>query len=188
MELANPAPGRLELVRAFINTLDIEEGFESLKTPSDVVAWLRERDLMSAEDNAADPGDLDLALELRESLRHLAQVNAGGIERERALARLDDCCRDLHLHMRVNVGSGDLPLVLEPDETGVRQALGRLLVIVFEAMFDGTWSRLKACANDECRWAFYDRSRNHSGRWCDMSSCGNVVKVRNFRRRAAAAR
>ena len=40
-------------------------------------------------------------------------------------------------------------------------------------MRDGTWGRLKACAEDGCRWAFYDASRNQSGRWCSMAVCGN---------------
>ena len=43
-----------------------------------------------------------------------------------------------------------------------------LLAIVHESMRDGTWLRLKACPADDCRWAFYDHSRNRSGTWCDM--------------------
>ena len=40
------------------------------------------------------------------------------------------------------------------------------------------WTRLKVCARDSCRWAFYDTSRNRSGRWCSMAGCGNIVKMR----------
>jgi predicted RNA-binding Zn ribbon-like protein len=40
-----------------------------------------------------------------------------------------------------------------------------------------------ACANDDCQWAFYDRSRNHGGTWCDMATCGNKLKNRDFRAR-----
>ncbi|MDR7381806.1 CGNR zinc finger domain-containing protein [Promicromonospora iranensis] len=47
----------------------------------------------------------------------------------------------------------------------------------------GDWERLKVCARDTCRWAFYDASRNHARRWCSMSGCGNYVKMR---RRAAS--
>jgi predicted RNA-binding Zn ribbon-like protein len=42
---------------------------------------------------------------------------------------------------------------------------------------------VRECANDECSWLFLDRSRNHSRQWCDMKSCGNVVKVRRYRAR-----
>jgi predicted RNA-binding Zn ribbon-like protein len=58
-----------------------------------------------------------------------------------------------------------------------------LLLIVRDAQRDGTWARLKACGNDECKWAFYDRSRNHGGTWCEMSTCGNKLKNREFRAR-----
>ena len=55
-----------------------------------------------------------------------------------------------------------------------------------DAQRDGTWARLKACANDACAWAFYDRSRNRGGTWCDMASCGNMLKNREFRARRRA--
>jgi predicted RNA-binding Zn ribbon-like protein len=53
-------------------------------------------------------------------------------------------------------------------------------------MHEGTWARMKACHNDDCRWAFYDHSRNRSGRWCQMETCGTEVKMRAYRRRQAA--
>lgn len=43
--------------------------------------------------------------------------------------------------------------------------------------------RIKVCDNDNCRWIFYDRSKNKSRRWCDDKVCGNIMKVRNFRSR-----
>ena len=54
-------------------------------------------------------------------------------------------------------------------------------------MSDGDWARMKACGNPECRWAFYDGSKNRSGRWCEMASCGNRMKARAFRERARAS-
>jgi predicted RNA-binding Zn ribbon-like protein len=45
-----------------------------------------------------------------------------------------------------------------------------MLAIVVHAMADGTWSRLKSCTTDACRWAFYDRSRARSGEWWSMGS------------------
>jgi predicted RNA-binding Zn ribbon-like protein len=55
-------------------------------------------------------------------------------------------------------------------------------------MADGTWSRLKACRAADCRWAFYDRARNHSRHWCSMEVCGNRTKARAYRARHGAAR
>jgi predicted RNA-binding Zn ribbon-like protein len=76
--------------------------------------------------------------------------------------------------------------VLEPDAGGVDGALGRLLAIVHVSIADGTWSRLKACREDSCEWAFYDHTKNRSGAWCDMGVCGNRAKARAFRERTAA--
>jgi predicted RNA-binding Zn ribbon-like protein len=53
-------------------------------------------------------------------------------------------------------------------------------------MVDGSWSRLKACRNHGCRWAFYDYSRNRSASWCSMQLCGNRTKTRTYRRRRGA--
>jgi predicted RNA-binding Zn ribbon-like protein len=53
-------------------------------------------------------------------------------------------------------------------------------------MVDGSWSRLKTCENDECRWAFYDQSKNRSAKWCSMQSCGNRMKARAYRARREA--
>ena len=66
---------------------------------------------------------------------------------------------------------------------GVDGALARLLAIVAAAVADGSWERLKACPREECEWAFYDKSKNRSGRWCKMESCGNIEKAKAFRER-----
>jgi predicted RNA-binding Zn ribbon-like protein len=58
-----------------------------------------------------------------------------------------------------------------------------LLAIVARAQADGTWERMKACAAEDCRWAFYDRSRNRSRTWCSMAECGNRAKARSYRAR-----
>src|SRR5207247_1958223 len=70
---------------------------------------------------------------------------------------------------------------LEP--TAPRPLAG-ILVAVHDAMADGSWSRLKACRN--CRWAFYDYSKNRSASWCSMRLCGNRIKTRAYRSRRSS--
>ena len=47
------------------------------------------------------------------------------------------------------------------------------------------WKRLKGCRDENCRVAFYDKSRNRSRAWCSMEVCGNREKARSFRARHA---
>jgi predicted RNA-binding Zn ribbon-like protein len=69
---------------------------------------------------------------------------------------------------------------------GLAAGLFRLVLIMRDAQLDGTWPRLKACRNPDCRWAFYDRSHSRRGAWCDMASCGNRLKNRALRQRQKA--
>jgi predicted RNA-binding Zn ribbon-like protein len=84
---------------------------------------------------------------------------------------------------RLEVGDGGEVALEAPGRSDLRDALFQLLLIIRAAQEDGTWSRLRVCANDECRWAFYDRSKNKQGNWCDMAVCGNRLKNREFRAR-----
>jgi predicted RNA-binding Zn ribbon-like protein len=61
--------------------------------------------------------------------------------------------------------------------------LAGLLLIVRDAQRQGSWPRLKACRNPDCWWAFYDRPHARRGAWCDMATCGNMIKNRNLRAR-----
>ena len=72
-----------------------------------------------------------------------------------------------------------------------RPGAGDVLAIVLEAVTRGEWDRLKACP--DCRWVFYDNTRNASKRWCLMNaggpdgrSCGSIAKVRRHRSRKLA--
>jgi predicted RNA-binding Zn ribbon-like protein len=48
-------------------------------------------------------------------------------------------------------------------------------------------ARLRRCGGDTCGWLFLDRSRNRRRQWCTMEDCGNLAKVRRFRRRHAGS-
>ena len=118
---------------------------------------------------------------VREGLRALVIHNTGGpLPDAVAISSL----RLLVDEVRVRVSVGDDGQVtVGPVGDTVRARLTGLLLVVEAAQRDGTWTHLKACANDDCQWAFYDRSRNHGGTWCDMASCGNKLKNRDFRAR-----
>jgi len=45
----------------------------------------------------------------------------------------------------------------------------------------GDRRRIKRCPAHDCRWLFYDTSKNLSRRWCAMDDCGTLAKVRRYR-------
>jgi predicted RNA-binding Zn ribbon-like protein len=181
MSVTQAAPGELEAVQAFVNTRDLEDGREDLTSAAALTSWLADRELLG-HDETAEEGDLERALAVREALRALLVANAGGPLSSGAAATLDGAARRAGLLARF---AADGAARLEPSATGVDAAVGRLLARVHAAMATGTWSRLKACADPGCHWAFYDHSRNHSGVWCSMAVCGNRAKARAYRRRRA---
>jgi predicted RNA-binding Zn ribbon-like protein len=179
--MSNPAPGALETVRAFVNTRDIDDDIERLSGPDELVAWLREQELLGGErDVRATAGDVRRAVELREALRAHLFAHHGDPLADGAAETLDAASRRARLTVRF---TGPDETAVEPEASGVDGAIGRLLAIVAEAIDDGTWQRLKACPAETCQWAFYDESRNRSAVWCDMRVCGNRAKVRGFRER-----
>jgi predicted RNA-binding Zn ribbon-like protein len=178
------APGDLEAIRAFVNTFDVEDGADALATPESLGAWLAGRGLLGGDEPAPTRADVRRAIALREALREVLLGHHGGYETDpEALRTLEQAARRARLELRFGPDGTARP---EPARGGVDGALGRMLAIVAAAQADGTWERLKSCPADDCRWAFYDRSRNRSAVWCNMAVCGNRAKVRSYRRRHAA--
>jgi predicted RNA-binding Zn ribbon-like protein len=177
------APGELEHVRAFVNTFDEDEGGEQLTGPDDLAGWLVHRGLAPAG-LAATNADLEYAVGLREALRAvLLAHNVDGFVRADVASALDRAAARSALRLRFDkTGSG----MLESEADGVDGALGRLLAIVHRSAAEGTWSRLKACRDETCEWAFYDHTKNRSGTWCNMAVCGNRAKARAYRERRGA--
>ena len=178
------APGQLELVRRFVNTVDVEQGEEALSDPPALAAWLREHELL---ERGAEVGEADLrrAIAVREALRAQMRANNGGERDGAAVATLHEAARRAGVALCFTEDGSRV----EPSAAGVDGALGRLLAIVHAAEQAGTWARLKACPWHTCHWAFYDNTKNRSGVWCTMEVCGNRAKAKAYReRRAAAAR
>ena len=175
----NEAPGELELVRRFVNTRDVEEGTDELDVPDSLLGWFVSMGLL--DDKAtADEGDLERALTLREGLRSMLLASNGEGTEPADLRELNRVARGVCLRVRFDEAGGP---ALESEASGVSAALGSILAAVVRANDEGIWSRLKVCPNDACQWAFYDRSRNRSGKWCTMEVCGNRMKARAFRQR-----
>ena len=170
-------PREIVLVRSFVNTVDVHDGSDELDSPAALGRWLAEAGLM-ARGTPASARDLRLARRLRDALRAELSRHDRDAADPAVAAALEDVCQELPLRA-VCTPEGVAALA-----GGVRGALAGLVAAATTARVRGSWARLKICPDDECHWAFYDPSRNHSKRWCSMEVCGNRSKVRAFRDRA----
>jgi predicted RNA-binding Zn ribbon-like protein len=176
----NLAPAPLDLVQEFVNTVELSPDGDQdrIATPEALDAWL------AGEGYAGPPSsesDLERVRVVREGLRRLLEANNGHPAGPEDAAQLDRALSGTELRIRFQDGA--VRLVAAP---GLDAFLAAISDAVLCSQADGTWSNLKACRADSCRWAFYDRSRNHSGVWCSMDDCGSREKVRAYRRRKAA--
>jgi len=170
----------IRLVRDFVNTYEPQTNEEFLASTDALRDWLAEQHLLPS-DAAAEQADLTAAVTVREGLCNVLLGHAGHDPDPEAVDALRDTLADLPVRLDFDLGGYRL-ISTRTDPVG--QALGQLLDAIRQSSQDGTWPRLKVCARDTCRWAFYDASRNQVRRWCSMAGCGNYIKMR----RAYAAR
>jgi len=175
------------LLQDFVNTRDVEVDVDEINTPGRLRDWLVRRELLTAAlpgSQAVTQADVRTAVALREGLRtamlghHVPGADPVPPGLNEALAALP---------LRVVYGDGAPSLV--PCSPGLPGALARIAAAIMAAQADGTWTRLKACQEDTCHWAFLDTSKNRSRAWCSMRVCGNRTKTRAYRarRRTGAA-
>jgi predicted RNA-binding Zn ribbon-like protein len=151
---------------------------EMLASPDALQGWLLTQGLVRAPIRVTDD-DLDRALVIREALRALAFANNGHDVDQAAVATLSAASSEAKVEIYLEL---DGPRFVA-DTKSIDGAIAALFAITARAMIDGSWQRLKACPGRHCGWAFYDHSRNHSGRWCSMKVCGERDKARAYYRR-----
>ena len=186
--LEGEVPEEVRLVNEFLNTLDLErfgehagkpeDEREGLRSPERLKRWLVVRGLLGREEVVSE-ADRRLAVRLRDALRSAASANSGP-EWSDVVGRISE-----ELPLVVRFGEGSRPELLS-GEGGVKGALGTILASVVVASSKGTWARMKICAAEDCRWAYYDHSKSRTGRWCAMETCGNRHKTRRYRRKKRA--
>jgi predicted RNA-binding Zn ribbon-like protein len=180
-ETAAPSPD-LQRVLDFVNTHELDPPREELSDPDALGGWLGARGLLDGA-TTATAAHLRRAIELREALRVMLLAHHGATAGEDDAREANRVLAAIPLRLAFD-DAGDAALV--PAADGVDGALARLIAPIPSAVADGTWQRAKICPADDCDWAFYDRSRNRSRRWCSMEVCGNREKSRAFRGRHEA--
>ena len=175
-----PAPLPLRRLQAFLNSNDIEGAHDAFATLSETQDWLVERELILPSDTF-DESDRRRVIMVREAIRALLIARDGARESAEATRAVEQLSRGIGLALRLFPNRWEFVAT----DDGRDAVVARILGDVARAIGDGSWSRLKACRRDACRWVFWDASRNRSARWCAMSICGNRAKGATFRTRAA---
>jgi predicted RNA-binding Zn ribbon-like protein len=173
------APGSLERVRLFVNTVHFEPPRpDELGTPERSAAWLRAHEFSDQPITEAEAAQLR---ELREIIRTVLLGHNGEGDEEAAGRTLAQTLSGTSARW----SRRDDALVLEPaGDTNVERVRSAFAIAIYDAMAKGIWTRLKACRKDTCLYAFFDHSKNGSGAWCDMATCGNRVKAAKRRARS----
>lgn len=180
---SKPAPMPLLVVQSFVNTWEGDTGVDLLGDVPSAEQWLHDAGLL---EGSLGEDDLAEARRVRESIRTLLIHNAGGpvpgSSELEALSTFAARCRFESLI--AHEGRVEFQPVTETPQS----PLATLLLVIRDAQREGTWSRLKACGNPDCRWAYFDRSHSARGVWCDMAVCGNRMKNRSLRSRRSVGR
>jgi predicted RNA-binding Zn ribbon-like protein len=180
-----PAPGGLALVQEFINTRAIagqgadllnDGGAATAWAAQALPAWLALRGIDAPRWKLTD-GDATTLRALRLTLTGL--LTSGTL----------NCGTDGTTASAQLLVAQDGQVQLLPSGRGPRWLSSALWTEVLQAQLTGNWTRLKVCRNSDCSSAFYDRSKNHSGVWHNVKTCGNAANLRTSRarRRTAAA-
>jgi predicted RNA-binding Zn ribbon-like protein len=162
------------LLRDFVNTREPQVGTDELVEPAALTAWFERRGVGTVG-RPLTKRHLQQAVDVREGLRALFMGHAGHDGDPDAVQRFNDVLAEHPVGLRFD---GDSHVLV----AGATAPLAPLMTAIADAIRqcceDGSWLRLKACARDSCRWAFYDASRNKVRRWCSMAGCGNHVKMK----------
>jgi len=180
----------------FVNTRVRENGApkELLESFDDLIAWAARANLSNLPQAKALLQNwggrpkaaqvLKLALNFRETLLEMV------LDAERGAAIKPAVIEAINMIMKAEIGYAEVVRTEEGFEKRFRADFsdaGQLLAPVAEAAADllcyGNLAYLKKCEGADCVLHFYDTTKNHSRRWCNMAACGNRAKMAAFYQR-----
>ena len=128
------------------------------------------------------------AIALREAVYRVFSGAASG--RGAAAADVDLINRsigDAYQHLRLAPRDGAFAWEWHDAEGALELPLWRVAQSAASLLISPDLRRVRECSGENCDWLFVDESKNHSRRWCDMTTCGNRAKARrNYARRRQA--
>jgi predicted RNA-binding Zn ribbon-like protein len=173
----------------FINTLDLDDGvlIEHFQQPSDAADWFREHRLIHDGDGHRwTSADLDRTRTVRAALRDV--VDSIVLDRTPAeeSLRIVNEVLDAGPRPQLEVKGRDVRIGHRHVSAPSSEALVPIAEAIVDEIATGRPDRFRICANDRCRWTFFDASPTARRRWCDMKTCGNRAKAARHRAKLKA--
>ena len=180
----------------FLNTRPSIKGhaIEHLATFEDFLRWLTRSGRLdsraSAEalkrwgDGPDGPRVAERARTFRETLRHMADgiVKGRGVSTE-GFAAISSILAENEGTMRIERQGTGFRTRFAARPTHAIALLGTVAETAADLLSRSDLRLIRRCANPDCVLFFYDTTRNHRRQWCAMATCGNLMKVRAFRKR-----
>jgi predicted RNA-binding Zn ribbon-like protein len=177
----------------FLNTMELENGalVERLTSLDTAATWLADAAVVPdatviaglGRSAAAREAALERLITARTALRDVAHAVAH--EEAPARSAIKEVNRALASRERIELVASDDGVRLGHSHVGdaIDDVLARIAEPIVREIGNGHDDRIRICANDTCRWIFYDESRAGRRRWCDMATCGNRAKAQRHRAR-----
>lgn len=186
----------LESALEFLNTLHPGHGQrdedhqrdEHLGSPAEAAAWLLEHQLIHPEAvvRVGDP-ELRRIRDVRTALREVFDAVVEDRRPEPDAIHLVNATLEARRPTRLELDGSAIRIGHRHAPSPVDDALALIAEAIVVELATGQPERLRICANDRCRWAFYDVSPAARRRWCDMRTCGNQAKAARYRARRKAS-
>jgi predicted RNA-binding Zn ribbon-like protein len=161
---------------------DLRDGFGNAKDLLDDPAWVRS---FLSHWNFRVTGKKAIPVA---QLRRLRNLLRSLIERSGGAAALHGAdVEELNTWLRVAVfpelvkNQNGFTLQLRAAQIGWPGILSAIAESFARTLLEGQARRLRLCANEDCRWAFIDRTKGNIRRWCNDATCGNRDRVRRSR-------
>lgn len=188
-----------QLCLDFANTANwhaSEHPEEELNSYPDLVAWGQRVGLVSQveagrllETAARRPSEAEAvlrrAIDLREAIYHIFSALASGADSEaQDLDVLNSDLGEALSHLNLSPNSSGLNWKWTDLDDRLDSILWPVALSAAGLLTSADLNRVGECADDRgCGYLFFDTSRNHSRRWCEMKDCGNRAKARRHYQR-----
>ena len=179
----------LDAALDFLNTLELESGqlVDHLVEPADAATWFADHALIHADTvDAWTARDLERVRVVRNALLDVVDSVVEGRSPEPGSVELVNAALATQPTLRLEMDGSACRVGHGHSAAPVDDALAVLADVIVGELATGRPERFRICANDRCRWTFYDDSPTGRRRWCDMRTCGNQAKAARHRERVKA--